>query len=98
MRKPRLARILLLVLTLAPGVTLDAAGGWAAPSPARLFLPALLRQSDLAESPSALPPRRRINAPLFETAVDPAQAAVLWFGQVDPTTDYADVRLAYTAT
>ena len=49
MRKSRLARIVLLVLTLALGVTLDAPGGRAAPSPARLFLPA---QSEIRYVPA----------------------------------------------
>jgi hypothetical protein len=38
----------------------------------------------------------RVNAPHFDTSVRAAQAAVFWFGRVDPLQNYADVRVAYT--
>jgi hypothetical protein len=43
-------------------------------------------------------PLRLVNVPYFSTSVDPAQAGIFWFGQVTPTTNYADVRLGYTST
>lgn len=45
--------------------------------------------------PSAAPVRR-VNAPHFTDAVRFSEAAVLWFGQVDSSHTYADVRVAYT--
>jgi hypothetical protein len=41
---------------------------------------------------------RRVNAPHFPDAARPAEAAVFWFGRVDPAHNYTDVRIAYTNT
>ena len=40
-------------------------------------------------------PSRRVYAPYFAGDVRFSQAAILWFGQVTPATNYADVRVAY---
>lgn len=40
----------------------------------------------------------RINAPFFATTVPYAEAAIGWFGQVDASKNYTDVRVAYTST
>jgi hypothetical protein len=42
-------------------------------------------------------PVRRINAPYFAQDVPFAQMAIAWLGQVNTTSNYADLRLAYTA-
>jgi hypothetical protein len=44
----------------------------------------------------AAAPVRRVNAPYFADAVSFPEAAVFWFGQVDSSQNYADVRVAYT--
>ncbi len=41
-------------------------------------------------------PTRRVNAPHFEDTVPLSQSAIFWFGQVDTTHNYADVRVGYT--
>jgi hypothetical protein len=41
---------------------------------------------------------RRINAPHFPDSVRAAEAAVFWFGRVEPGRNYTDVRVAYTNT
>lgn len=38
---------------------------------------------------------RRVNAPRFDS-IRASEAAVFWFGRVDPSQNYADVRVAYT--
>jgi len=38
---------------------------------------------------------RRVNAPY---GVSPEEAAIFWFGRVDPTENYADVRVSYDET
>ena len=43
-------------------------------------------------------PIRRVNAPHFAGDVSFSQAAILWLGQVTPTTNYADVRVGYNDT
>lgn len=45
----------------------------------------------------AQPPDRRINAPQFVGDIPLAQSAVFWFGQVNSTANYADVRVGYNA-
>ena len=40
-------------------------------------------------------PIRRVNVPYFSGDVRFSQAAILWFGRVTPTTNYADVRVGY---
>jgi hypothetical protein len=42
-------------------------------------------------------PVRRINVPYFAEDVPFAQMAIAWLGQVSATSNYADMRLAYTA-
>lgn len=42
---------------------------------------------------------RRVNAPYFGAAdVDFSRMGIFWFGQVDPTTNYSDVRVGYNDT
>ena len=41
------------------------------------------------------PGTRRVNAPFFDGGVLSDQGAILWFGQVDTTSNYADVRVGY---
>lgn len=38
---------------------------------------------------------RRVNAPYFDGDVRPAETAIFWFGQVNTTENYADVRVGY---
>ncbi|MFQ5575782.1 MAG: DNRLRE domain-containing protein [Anaerolineae bacterium] len=42
-----------------------------------------------------LPDARRVNAPYFDGGVQFSESAVFWFGQVDNTTNYSDVRVGY---
>jgi hypothetical protein len=45
------------------------------------------------------PPPRRVNSPYFgNNDVSISTAGIFWFGQVSPTSDYADVRVGYNAT
>jgi hypothetical protein len=37
----------------------------------------------------------QVNVPHFESRVRFPETAILWFGQVDPTNNYADVRIGY---
>ncbi len=39
---------------------------------------------------------RRVNAPYFPDGVRSSESAVFWFGRVDPSQNYTDVRIAYT--
>jgi hypothetical protein len=41
---------------------------------------------------------RRINAPYFSGAARYAEAAIAWFGRVEPQRNYTDIRVAYTDT
>lgn len=43
-------------------------------------------------------PARRINAPYFADTARYPEAAIAWFGAVDPLKNYTDVRVAYTPT
>lgn len=56
-------------------------------STGRLYLP-LVRKS----APSV----PRINVPYFTTTVPYSEMAIFWFGQVNSSSNYADVRLGYT--
>lgn len=38
---------------------------------------------------------RRVNAPYFDGQVRFTETAIFWFGQVNPTANYADVRVGY---
>src|SRR3954469_2443630 len=40
----------------------------------------------------------RINAPFFPADVRYGEAAISWFGQVDASKNYTDVRVAYTSS
>lgn len=45
---------------------------------------------------SGLPPTRRVNTPYFgSNAVAENEAAIFWFGRVNATENYADVRVGY---
>ncbi len=70
-----------------------------------------LLQGSLSNWPSVLPaqaqspdPPRRVNVPYFPSVVDDtqwSQAAIFWFGKNEqgvPSKNYADVRMAYSAT
>lgn len=39
---------------------------------------------------------RRVNAPFFSGQAPYGETAIFWFGQVSPSRNYADVRVAYT--
>lgn len=41
---------------------------------------------------------RRVNAPYFPNTVRLSEAAVFWFGRVEPARNYTDVRVGYTST
>jgi hypothetical protein len=43
-------------------------------------------------------PVRRVNAPYFSGAVRPSEAAIFWFGRVNSSENYADVRVGYDDT
>jgi hypothetical protein len=52
----------------------------------------------LASTPSeGAGANRRINAPYFAGAVQYSEAAIAWFGRVDASRNYTDVRIAYSA-
>lgn len=44
---------------------------------------------------STTSPPPRVNIPYFESRVRFPETAILWFGRVDPTSNYADVRIGY---
>ena len=69
-------------------------------TPAATATPAPTGTAGATATPTAAPttPLRRVNVPAFDSTVDPAQAAVFWFGRVDDTSGYADVRLGYTSS
>ncbi|MBW7886330.1 MAG: DNRLRE domain-containing protein, partial [Caldilineaceae bacterium] len=54
--------------------------------------PAVQAQDLEAAAPVPAP---RIHIPKFGENIDPAKGAIFWLGQVDPTTNYTDVRLGY---
>lgn len=41
-------------------------------------------------------PMRRVNVPYFDEEVRFSETAIFWFGEVDSTSNYTDVRLGYT--
>lgn len=47
---------------------------------------------------TADPPARQVNIPFYTDTVRHHDSAIFWFGRVGPTSNYADVRLGYTAT
>lgn len=49
-------------------------------------------------APEASAQVRRINAPYFSDTVRASEAAVFWFGRVEASRNYTDVRVAYTNT
>lgn len=55
-----------------------------------IYLPAVLKPDNLAAS-------RRVNVP-YDTVVALPRRSIFWFGRVDPTNNYADVRLVYDNT
>lgn len=65
---------------LLAGLALMAAGFWLWRAPARAAAP---------------PPVRRVNAPYFAGDVTYEERAIFWFGQVNSTDNYADVRVGY---
>lgn len=52
-----------------------------------IYLPVILKPENLATS-------RRVNAP-YDTVTALPRRAIFWFGRVDPTNNYADVRVVY---
>jgi hypothetical protein len=52
-----------------------------------IYLPAVLKPENLATS-------RRVNVP-YDTNIAIPRRSIFWFGRVDPTNNYADVRLIY---
>lgn len=90
---------LLLVLPTAPGTVVradDPGGAIPAATPIRLFLPLVLGPPVAPVAPAA--PARRVYAPYFNVAdVDTKypELAVFWFGKVNPTDNYTDVRVGY---
>ncbi len=65
-----------------------------------LFLPVVMRDNVLP-TPTPLPqgdgPLRRVNAPHFAgTDVPFEQTAIFWFGELSSSSNYVDVRAAYT--
>lgn len=78
--------ILRAVLLLVMGVPTDTLG-----LPANPFV-----AQDVQAA--GLPQIRTVNAPHFAGSVPANQAAVFWFGAVSPSSNYSDVRVAYTDT
>ncbi|MFC1922173.1 DNRLRE domain-containing protein [Chloroflexota bacterium] len=61
-----------------------------------IYLPVLF--NNLAHNPpGVLPTSPRVNVPYFDGEINLhfAETAILWFGQVTPTENYADVRVGY---
>jgi hypothetical protein len=58
---------------------------------AQIYLPFIQRQQTAVVSTSS----RRINAPYFSGTVPFSQTAVFWFGRVNQTENYTDVRIGY---
>jgi hypothetical protein len=81
--------LLRLVVALSLSALLGSLNHWSTIAPAQ------------AQSPD---PPRRVNVPYFPSVVDDAQwsqAAIFWFGKNEqgvPSKNYADVRMAYSAT
>lgn len=47
-------------------------------------------------APEVAAQMRRVNVPHFADTIRSSEAALFWFGRVDPAQNYADVRVAYT--
>jgi hypothetical protein len=95
MRKPlspwilRLTRLLLVLLIISAALPFPKGQAVAQPqaSAGSVYLPVLF---------STPHPARTINAPYFDTSpVSFIQSAIAWFGKVDNTTNYTDVRVGY---
>jgi hypothetical protein len=65
-----------------------------AAAPAEVYLPLVLDWT-LPPEPAGGP---RINAPYFSGKISYSQMAIAWFGKVDSTHNYADVRTGYNDT
>jgi hypothetical protein len=61
-----------------------------------LFLPVLFYAPE-AEAAVSDPAVRRINVPYFNGEVRYAETAVVWFGKVTSTENFADIRIGYNA-
>ena len=63
------------------------------------FFPLLALASPPAPPPvraQSSPPSRRVNAPYFNGEIRFDEMAIFWFGQVNRTDNYVDVRVGYT--
>jgi hypothetical protein len=79
--------LILLVLTVVSFRAVSTHAQEAVNSGNQVFIPLIIHNP-------ILPPR--INIPHFEERVRFPETAILWFGHVDPTHNYADVRIGYT--
>ena len=61
-----------------------------------VLLTGMLGRPAQSAAPVAAPdPLRRVNAPRFDGPVRSAETAILWFGRVDATHTWADLRVGY---
>src|ERR1700730_17160133 len=72
---------IIVCLFLSPATAI-----WNSPSPTHFSIPS---------AKAASPFMRRINIPYFTTDVPFNQAAIFWFGYVDGSNNYIDVRMGY---
>ncbi len=91
--------LLLAAALLAPAAATASPVSPAHPSqPAQLYLPRLLQPNQ--GSPTPPPGGVQVHSPYFSSdrfEQPPfGQLAIFWFGQVTPTTNYADVRIGHT--
>jgi hypothetical protein len=73
--------VLLTAVTLLAAPRTPTGGG-------PVYLPLILKPQSLAAS-------RRVNVPFNDPATVRPDYTIFWFGRVDPTTNYADVRVVY---
>ena len=64
----------------------------------RIYLPLVVNNYSMPSDPppdSTLSSARRVNAPHFDDEITFSERGVFWFGEVDNTKNYADVRVGY---
>ncbi len=86
--------LLILISSLAAGRTAakSTAQDVQTPDGFSTYLPLVV--NPLVSNP--LPAARRVNAPFFDGSIPFGESAIFWFGKVSPSSNYADVRVAYT--
>jgi hypothetical protein len=92
MRRNAVLLFVILGLLILPrhDVVADSSGSY------QLFLPVV--EFGVETIPAAGSSIRRVNIPSFEKAVRYPETAVFWFGRVNSTENYADVRIGYNSS